>query len=337
MIERGCPGSIGARWIESFRRVRSASPRVLHLLLLLASLQSACSPPVSRAVPAETQGGSAHSAGVAASTGVTGMPATASPTATPVPSPSCTPPPTPTPTPPAPLIAVDAGHGGRDLGARHFDARGEMDYHESTVNLDLALLVRDALLRRGFRVLLVRDGDYLLNDWDEDTNGDGTIDWADDLQTRIDLVNAQGADLLLSIHQNAFYYRSGADSSDVGGTITYYCGDRPFSDESLRFAWLVQEALVATFREELGHDVDDRGVEDDVALGAHLILLGPESERTARPSEMPGVLSETMFITHRREGMLARDPEALRALAEAYANAVEAYFAGTTGASGDAP
>ena len=228
-------------------------------------------------------------------------PPTTPPSATPTASPTATP--SPTATLSAPLIAVDAGHGGRDLGARHFDARGEMDYHESTVNLELALLVRDALVRRGFRVLLMRNGDYMLNDGEEDTNDDRVLDTADDLQTRIDLVNAQGADLLLSIHQNAFYYRSGADSSDVGGVITYYCADRPFGEESLRFARLVQEALVTIYRDALGHDIDDRGVEVDGALGGHLILLGPETERTARPSEMPAILSETMFITHRREGV----------------------------------
>jgi len=212
-----------------------------------------------------------------------------------------------------------------------------MDYHESTVNLDLALLLRDALQRRGFRVLLVRDGDYLLNDFQVDTNGDGVIDTADDLQARIDLVNAEGADLLLSIHQNAFNYRSGADSSNVGGVITYYCAERPFAEESLRLARLVQDALVTAFRDELGHHVDDRGVGVDTALGAHLILLGPESERTARPSEMPGILSETMFITHWREGQLARDPRALAVLAEAYADAVEQYFATATEQTASAP
>jgi len=301
--------------------------RLVALLLLLA-FASACSTPVSRAVPPADPTAEPTATYTAAPS------ATAPPTVTPTATPTAAP--TATPTPAAPLIAVDAGHGGTDLGARHFDARGQMDYHESTVNLELALLVRDALEAHGYRVLLVRDGDYMLNDFEEDTNGDGVIDTADDLQARIDLVNAEGADLLLSIHQNAFYYRSGADSSGVGGVITYYCAERPFGDESLRFARLVQDSLVTTFRDVLDHDVDDRGVEVDMALGGHLILLGPETERTARPSEMPAVLSETLFITHWREGELARDPDALRALAEAYADAVVAYYAEAAEDSGGA-
>lgn len=309
-------GAVTRRWV------------VAVALLLMAALVGACSTPASRAVILEPR---AVPPAEATATATRVAPPAATPSRTPTASPSVTPSPTCTSTPSAPLIAVDPGHGGTDLGARHFDARGEMDYHESTVNLDLALLVRDALVQRGFRVLLVRDGDYMLNDFEEDTNGDGVIDTADDLQARIDLINAKGADLLLSIHQNAFYFRSGADNSDVGGVITYYCAERPFSEDSLRFARLVQDSLVTTFRDALGHDVDDRGVEIDVALGGHLVLLGPESERTARPSEMPAVLSETMFITHWREGELARDPSALRALAEAYADAVEAYFADADG------
>jgi len=296
--------------------------RVAPLLLIL--LSAACAIPPSRALPATP------SAEIVTTT-APAAPPTRTPTEAPTqqPTPSATPAPSATPSASAPLVVVDAGHGGTDLGARHFDAHGVMDYCESTVTLDLAMFVRDALLARGYRVLLTRDGDYMLNDFEEDTNGDGIIDTADDLQTRLDLINAEGADLLLSLHLNAFYFASGADSSGVGGTITYYCSDRPFGDDSLRFGLLVQEEVIAALR-ALGHDVDDRGVERDVALGAHLILLGPETERIARPSQMPGALSEPLFITHRREGELARDPEALSALAEAYAVAVERYFAGGT-------
>lgn len=287
--------------------------------IVCAMLLGACTP-ISRAIPPEP---------TETQLTATAPPSpTALPSATASPSPSPTSAPTVTPTPMAPLIAVDAGHGGRDLGARHCDAQGQMDYHESTVTLELARLVRDVLVQRGFRVLMVRDGDYLLNDFEEDTNGDGVVDTADDLQARIDLVNAEGADLLLSIHLNAFFFASGADASDMGGIITYYCAERSFSDDNHRFAQCVHEALLTTFREELGHAIDDRGVEVDTALGGHLYLLGPETERITRASAMPGVLSEPLFLTHRREGELARDPVALQTLATAYADAVEAYFAG---------
>jgi len=85
---------------------------------------------------------------------------------------------------------------------------------------------------------------------------------------------------------------------------------------------------------DYGYPIQDRGVLDDAILvtpdspGRHLILLGPESERIVRPSEVPGALSEPLFITHKEEGLLARDPAFLKALADAYAQAGEACASG---------
>jgi len=261
---------------------------------------------------------------------------TPAPSVTVTPSPTLMPSLTPTPlaskTPeaPLPLIAIDPGHGGIDLGARHFDAQGHMDWNEAQVNLDMALRLRDLLVGRGYRVVLTRDGDYSIHEVGEDANGDGHHEYVvDENQARIDLINEAGADLLLSIHQNAY---EGQGAEDVGGTVTYYCGHRPFSDRTLRFARLVQSALLETFQ-SLGHDVRDRGVQADLVLqtsdhpGRHIILLGPKTERIVRPCQVPGILSETLFITHQREAQLARDPAALDAIARAFADAIDAYFA----------
>jgi len=254
-------------------------------------------------------------------------------TATPSPTwvPSETPLPSLTPTLAGPLIAIDPGHGGKDLGARHFGPDGQMDLTESDINLSIALDLRDTLLSRGFRVLLTRDDDYGLNAEGLDVNDNGEIDHVDEAQARVDLINASEADLLLSIHQNAFFDETGEPATDVGGTVTFYCADRPFSDDSLMFAHLVQEELVAAFR-TLGHDVRDRGVEIDLVLyvpgepGSYLILLGPKTDRIARPCRVPGALSETLFLTHEGEAALAADPQALQAIAKAYADAITRYF-----------
>ena len=246
-------------------------------------------------------------------------------------SPSCIPSLSPTPTIVPPLVVIDPGHGGRDLGARHFDQDGHMDYSESEVNLALAVRTRDLLLERGYRVLLTREGDNLVNRRRLDINGDGQIDHVDESQARVDMINAAGPDLLLSIHQNAFYGSQGEPAEDVGGTVTFYCADRAFSDRNLRFAQLVQDAVVEAFR-DAGHDVRDRGVEQDLVLktpdepGSYLILLGPKTERIVRPCQVPGALSETMFLTHRGEGELARDPAMLDRLALAYTKAICGYF-----------
>ncbi|MHB1318025.1 MAG: N-acetylmuramoyl-L-alanine amidase family protein [Anaerolineae bacterium] len=254
--------------------------------------------------------------------------------ATPTASPSPTPSMTPLPTPRAFAVALDPGHGGIDLGARRFDDDGHMVYHESTVNLELGLLVRDELLARGFLVVMTRDTDSTVSEDGVDVGGDGEFEYTlDETQARVDLVNASGADLLLSLHHNAYAGAPGEDTSSVGGIQTYYCADRPFSDDNYRFAGLIHARLMEAIR-EYGYDIQDRGLLDDAVLvtpdspGKHLIMLGPESERIVRPSQMPGALSEPLFITHTREGELARAPAFLATLAVAYADAIEAYVDG---------
>ena len=54
----------------------------------------------------------------------------------------------------------------------------------------------------GYRVFYTRDGDYDPNPCEKDSNGDGEINLRDVVQTRIDLINASGADIQLSLHIN---------------------------------------------------------------------------------------------------------------------------------------
>ena len=230
-----------------------------------------------------------------------------------------------------PLIAIDPGHGGRDLGVRHFESDGHMDLYESKVNLTFALRVAERLRQAGYRVLLTRDGDYAVNAEKIDVNRSGQVDYVDEAQARVDLMNDRSADLLLSIHQNGFYRPDGSQDRETGGTVTFYCANRSFSADSLRFATLVQEKVV-TALVSLGYDTRDRGVMDDIVLkkegepGDHLILLGPRGKRIVRPSEMPGVLSETLFLTCDREAALLQQELVLETLAGAYAEAIQAYF-----------
>ncbi|HUS79981.1 MAG TPA: N-acetylmuramoyl-L-alanine amidase [Armatimonadota bacterium] len=250
------------------------------------------------------------------------------PTATP--APTATPTPQPSPTVRTPLVVIDPGHGGEDWGACHVDRQGQLTLTEKEVNLAIALHTRDALEARGVRVYLMRDTDRAMNEKGEDVNGDGIVDPRDEVQLRVDIANEVVGNLLLSIHQNAFYYRSGVLARDIGGTVTYYCGDRPFSDRNLRFAELVQEHSVAALQ-ELGYDVWDRGVRLDSELSdggevQHLILLGPLTDRIVRTSQMPGALAESLFMSNDEEAALLADDAVRKRLGQAYAEAVIAYL-----------
>ncbi len=236
---------------------------------------------------------------------------------------------------PRPRVAVDAGHGGTDVGGQHCNALGAIDLTESQVNLQVAFLLRDALQARGCDVYLTRSGDDFPGEPLQDWNGDGEVTLRDDLQLRTDRVNAQGADLLISLHENALDDVDPLAScySGGGGTTTYYCADRPFADRNLRLATLVHQEVLAAIR-SFGYEPADQGVIDDHLLqtptgkGEHLYILGPHDNVITRPSLMPGVLSEALFLSCEHEAALLARADFRAALAEAYADAIAAYFEG---------
>ena len=91
-------------------------------------------------------------------------------------------------------IALDPGHGPRDdLGAVLVDpSSGRLILSEDELNLAVGLLCRDLLRARGAIVTLTRETkDTFTAPWPPDTNGDGIKNGqADDLQERIDIINA---------------------------------------------------------------------------------------------------------------------------------------------------
>ncbi len=141
---------------------------------------------------------------------------TAAPPPAPIPAPSPAPLPTPAPTAPqaAPMqtpapaprpssdsrsrmdrliiVALDPGHGGEDPGAI-----GPSGLREKDVVLAIALKLRDKLnSQRNMRVMLTRDGDYFVP-----------------LQDRVHKARRVQADLMVSIHADAFMRPQAAGAS----------------------------------------------------------------------------------------------------------------------------
>jgi N-acetylmuramoyl-L-alanine amidase len=152
-----------------------------------------------------------------------------------------------------------------------------------------------------------------------------------DIQARVDCANAAHAQLLLSIHFDAF------GDPRVGGAETVYDAARPFAAENQRFASLVQHAVV-TGLDAAGWHIPDRGTSSDTEVGTpalteqgnaygHLMELGPaEPGWVDHPTEMPGVLTEPLFLTDPSEAQIAADPSGQRTLAAALVRAIEEYF-----------
>jgi N-acetylmuramoyl-L-alanine amidase len=256
---------------------------------------------------------------------------TASRTSTPAPTPtpSPTPPPTSSPTPilihhpPPYTVVIDAGHGGLYYwGASARDSDGNQ-HIEKDFALEVALRLRDLLLAdEGARYVpvLTRDGDYTLTYFDAGNYRPSVIA---EQQARVDLANAAGADVILSVHFNGWH-----DASQTG-TETYCNPDRVFGNESCQLAYFVQDALVAAIRES-GYDIYNRGAKNDAEVGgdpeyAHSHLLGTNPD--FRPSFMPGIISEVLFLSSPPDLEFLKRPDAFDIIARAYKQALDDYFA----------
>ena len=96
-----------------------------------------------------------------------------------------------------PIIVVDAGHGGKDDGAK-----GQRGLLEKDVNLSISLLLKSILEKRyKYQVVLTRKDDTFIP-----------------LKGRGEIANQKGADLFVSIHANA------AKRKSAKGIETYYLG-----------------------------------------------------------------------------------------------------------------
>jgi N-acetylmuramoyl-L-alanine amidase len=144
------------------------------------------------------------------------------------------------------VIAIDPGHP--PLGAT-----GPTGLREADANLAIALRLRSMLEAAGAKVLMTR-----------------TVDTAVDLWPRVALAQAGGAELLVSIHNNAL--PDGVNPFTNNGTSVFY--NQP---HSVALAEGIQAALVRRLR------LADLGI----ARGDLVVV---------RPTWMPSVLCEGMFM-----------------------------------------
>jgi len=120
-------------------------------------------------------------------------------------------------------LAIEAGHGGRSLGAV-----GLSGFFEKDLNLDIAKKLENICRANGIEVLQVRDRDRGMS-----------------LTLKRDTVEASDADLFVSIHANAGGGRGGY--LGVSGTSTYY--HNPFWAE---FAEIMYKNLLELPLKEFG-------------------------------------------------------------------------------------
>jgi len=180
-----------------------------------------------------------------------------------------------------PKACLDPGHGGYDPGAC---GNGIQEKDET---LDIALRLRPLLIFNGIEVVMTRDGDYAPGHLEHDLNGE--------LQKRVYIAEAFGADLFVSIHINA----GGGTGEEV--LVQHFGGD------AKRCADIMTPLLT-----QVGGWAC-RGVKEQ-----NVMVL--------RETSMPAILTESGFIDSVADTAKLKDPNFRQAIAIAHAKGICSYF-----------
>lgn len=219
------------------------------------------------------------------------------------------------------VIAIDAGHGGEDSGAR-----GPSGVREKDVALSIARkLAKLVNAEPGMKAVLIRDGDYYIG-----------------LRERTLKARKAQADLFVSVHADAFRDRSARGSS------IYVLSSRGASSEHARSLAARENAsdLVGGVR-LTGRDDRDAfllSVLQDTSLEASFDvagrLLGEMGQinrlhkhdvqqagfMVLKSPDIPSVLVETAFISNRSEEAKLNDADHQDSIARALMRGIRGYF-----------
>ena len=220
------------------------------------------------------------------------------------------------------LIAIDAGHGGRDPGA--MTATG---LKEKTLALTFSRELRQALVESGrYRVVMTRDSDRKVG-----------------LHERVAIARNAGADLFLSIHLDR------AERRDLRGASVYTLAAESSDAETAALAARENKAdIVADIDLTEGYDeevakvlislVQQNTMNCSATLAATLLPeLGRVAPLIKRPHrfgdfrvlkapDIPSVLVELGYLSNDRDAERLRDENHRRVLAGAILRALDVYF-----------
>jgi N-acetylmuramoyl-L-alanine amidase len=218
-------------------------------------------------------------------------------------------------------VTLDAGHGGTEIGTEHTFADGTV-LAEKDLNLRVMLRVRDLLQQAGVQVTTTRTRDSQVNVDKKDLTGDGKATLSDDLQARVDAANNAGSDIFVSIHFN------GISDPNIKGTYVFFDPDRPYAERSRALAELVDSAVTRALK-DAGYVTLDHGATKDTSVlgGDHYFLLSPKTDVVPRPSQMPAIIGEGLFLTNEDDANAVRKDAIQEAVARGYVEGIKAYFA----------
>lgn len=187
------------------------------------------------------------------------------------------------------VVALDPGHGGYDGGARAV----ESGLWEKDITLQMAQSIESVLSAHGAQVMLTRREDICLAEGDTATRSRKR----QDLQRRVDLAEAAGADVFLSIHMNEYRSRR-----EQGPQVFYQKG----AEAGKTLAETLQAAILAQLKPER---------QRQALAGDYYVLKG----------KLPSALVECGFISNPQEEKRLLDPDYQLQFGEALAQGLIRY------------
>ncbi len=222
---------------------------------------------------------------------------------------------------PAPLIVLDAGHGGKDPGAI-----GVSGTYEKHIALAAAMELAAQLRSIGkFRASLTRQDDIFIP-----------------LEDRVAIAQARGAALFISLHadavldhgvQGASVYTLASTASDTqtaGLAARENAADRYAGPAGSRISPKVADILASLVKHETRIESAHAQQHIVTALGQELPLLDNPARHAAfavlKAAEIPSVLVEMGFMSNRADEAALRRPAHRAMLATSICRALTGFF-----------
>lgn len=220
------------------------------------------------------------------------------------------------------IIAIDAGHGGQDPGAK-----GPHGTHEKDVTFAIAKRLAALIDKKpGMKAVLVRQGDYFI-----------------DLKKRMKIAREAKADLFVSIHADAY------DNPSVKGASVFTLSNKGATTEMAR--WLANHENSADLVGGVSL-VDKDDVLASVLLDLSMTATQEASQNAAssvlgslkqvghlhsrsvqkagflvlKSPDIPAILVETAFISNPDEESKLRSVAHQDKMARAIFNGIDSYF-----------